>query len=260
MRNAGLSEPGKLRHLWGGYLFLFDKSAQAADPAGAGLRILATCLLLEGFIRPILRSVTIGSGGDYLAWRGLALVATMLLLAVGLTYLWIRRPFSCLGLWGWRRWGQTERWFFPQVLVIGLLVHAGLQGGNLRSLPHQPAWVGATLIVAAYQMSWGFYQEYVYRGLLQGELVRRWGAVWGILVSNLLFTFGPLHIYHLGMGRSNPAHLLIFLAIFAIGLYFGVLFYTSRNLWMIGLLHGLGDFFIDGLPLLRGAAIRTGLL
>jgi membrane protease YdiL (CAAX protease family) len=42
---------------------------------------------------------------------------------------------------------------------------------------------------------WGFYQEVMYRGILQTELVRRWGPLWGILVSNSLFTFGPLHFY-----------------------------------------------------------------
>ena len=40
---------------------------------------------------------------------------------------------------------------------------------------------------------YGFYQEVVYRGMLQSELVRRWGAFAGVLVANLLYTFGPLH-------------------------------------------------------------------
>jgi len=98
---------------------------------------------------------------------------------------------------------------------------------------------------------WGFYQEFVYRGLLQTELVRRWGPVAGILISNLLFTFGPLHAYHLSNAFEDPGHLSIFAGIFAIGLYFGVIFYRSGNLWMIGLLHGVGDFFIDGLAMMR---------
>jgi membrane protease YdiL (CAAX protease family) len=184
----------------------------------------------------------------------------MLVLAVTLTGIWIRIPLSSLGLRGWRHWNQTERCFFPQVLLIGFLVHASIQWSNLLALLHQKAWIGATLIVVAYQLIWGFYQEYVYRGMLQTELVRRWGAVRGILVGNLLFTFGPLHIYHLWIGWQHPAHLFIFLAIFSIGLYFAILFHRSSNLWMIGLMHGIGDFFIDGLPLLLGASVRTGIL
>jgi membrane protease YdiL (CAAX protease family) len=260
VQNANPSRPGKLRPLWGGYLFLFEKSAHAANTADAGWRILVTCLLLEGLIRPALRSVIFGAGNTSIAWRGLALVAAMLLLAVAFTYYWIRIPLAGIGLHGWWRWQSTERWFFPQIMLIGLLVHAGIQWTNLCSLPRHPAWINATLLVVAWQLMWGFYQEYVYRGLLQTELVRRWGAVPGILVSNLFFTFGPLHIYHLWTGLNHPQHLLIFVAIFAIGLYFGVLFHASRNLWMIGILHGLGDFFIDGLPVLLGASIREGPL
>jgi membrane protease YdiL (CAAX protease family) len=260
VRNSNSFPPGKFRHFWGGYVFLFDKGVPATYPADTGIHLLVIVVLLEGLIRPALRSAIYGGGHTHLAWRGLALVATMLFLAIGLTHYWLRIPLSCLGLFSWRRWGQTEKWFFPQVMMIGLVVHASMQWTNLCRLPHQPAWIGATLVVLVQQVSWGFYQEFVYRGLLQTELVRRWGHALGILVSNLLFTFGPLHMYHLGVGLNDPAHLLIFLAIFAIGLYFGILYHTSQNLWMIGLLHGLGDFFIDGLPILMGASVRSGFL
>ena len=38
----------------------------------------------------------------------------------------------------------------------------------------------------------------------------------------------------------------MFTGIFAIGLFFGVLFQRSGNLWMVGIFHGLGDFYIVG--------------
>jgi membrane protease YdiL (CAAX protease family) len=90
----------------------------------------------------------------------------------------------------------------------------------------------------------GFYQEVVYRGILQSELVRRWGALPGILVSNLLYTFGPLHSYYL----SSRASLAIpmFASIFAIGLFFGVLFRRSGNLWIVAVIHGIGNSYIVG--------------
>lgn len=83
-------------------------------------------------------------------------------------------------------------------------------------------------------MIWGFYQEFLYRGMLQTELVRRWGARTGILVSNLIFTFGPLHAYHFRAARVNPSHLWIFAATFAIGLFFALIFRRSGNLWIVG--------------------------
>jgi membrane protease YdiL (CAAX protease family) len=103
------------------------------------------------------------------------------------------------------------------------------------------------LFVFVPQVVWGFYQEFVYRGLVQTELVRRWGTWPGILASNLIFTFGPLHLYHFGLARHDLSHLWIFMAIFSIGMYFAVLYHRSGNLWITGLLHGVGDFFIDGL-------------
>ena len=67
--------------------------------------------------------------------------------------------------------------------------------------------------------------------------------MWGILASNLLYTFGPLHAYHL----AGPSPAPMFAAIFAIGLFFGVLFARSGNLWLPGVFHGIGDAWITGL-------------
>ena len=139
MRNSDSFPPGKFRHFWGGYVFLFGKSVPATYPADSGIHLLVIVVLLEGLIRPALRSAIYGGGNTHVAWRGLALVATMLFLAIGLTHYWLCIPFSCLGLFRWRRWGRTEKWFFPQVMMIGLVVHASMQWTSLCRLPHQPA-------------------------------------------------------------------------------------------------------------------------
>ncbi len=62
---------------------------------------------------------------------------------------------------------------------------------------------------------WGFYQEFAYRGLLQTEIVRRTGPAIGILISNAVFTFGPLHFYHFRLAQGDPSHL-----------------------WIVGIMHG----------------------
>jgi membrane protease YdiL (CAAX protease family) len=102
--------------------------------------------------------------------------------------------------------------------------------------------IGPRLLLAT-SFLWGFYQEVVYRGILQTELVRRMGSVGGILVGNFLFTFGPLHFYHFS---STSSALPMFAGIFAIGLFFAVLFQRSGNLWMVAIFHGLGDSYISG--------------
>jgi membrane protease YdiL (CAAX protease family) len=241
----------KLSPYWSGYVLSFGKKARPVYSNAAGIRLLATCFLLEALIRPSLRAALPGLVLSDEIWRGLALVSVALVLAVGLTRFWIRISFTAIGLYRWRQWASAEKWFFPQIVAVSLVAFMVTQWENLCAVPQQPAWIRIGVVIFVWQTIWGFYQEYVYRGLLQTELVRRWGAAVGILAGNLLFTFGPLHAYHFSSARDDPGHLWIFAAIFAIGLYFGVLFQRSGNLWMIGVLHGLGDFFIDGVAMMN---------
>ena len=91
----------------------------------------------------------------------------------------------------------------------------------------------------------GFYQELVYRGMVQLELVRRWGAPIGILVANVLYTFGPLHWYYFATRGSLAGPM--FAAIFAIGLLFGVIYRRSGNLWIVAVFHAIGNaYFVWG--------------
>ena len=81
--------------------------------------------------------------------------------------------------------------------------------------------------------------------------MRRWGPAPGILVVNTLFTFGPLHFYHFSEGEPGQVWPM-FAGIYLIGLFFSVLFWRSENLWIVGVLHGLGNCYIDGLaPIAR---------
>jgi membrane protease YdiL (CAAX protease family) len=144
----------------------------------------------------------------------------------------------------------TEKSYFVQVLLTANVVFVILFVDPLRMiLTDLGFWWRPAAVVIFTNFLWGFHQELVYRGILQTELVRRWGSLGGILVSNLLFTFGPLHFYHFSdmSGRLFP----MFTGIFLIGLFFGVLFRRSGNLAIVGVLHGLGNCYMDGLSTLR---------
>src|SRR4029453_19183046 len=119
-----------------------------------------------------------------------------------------------------------------------------ISADRLRTMVAEPTVVRKVLLVMLPHLLWGFYQELMYRGLLQTELGRARGPLAGVLVANALFTFGPLHFYH--FARTSPA-LPMFAGIFAIGLFFGVLFQRSGNLWMVGIAHGIGNMYIEGL-------------
>ena len=88
----------------------------------------------------------------------------------------------------------------------------------------------------------GFYQEVVCRGMVQTELSRRWGAVAGVLVANVIYTFGPLHWVYFASPLRSAAPM--FLAVFLIGLFFGVVFARSGNLWLVSVFHAIGNAYI----------------
>ena len=150
---------------------------------------------------------------------------------------------SEIGLYGWRGWSATEKIYFAQVILIANIIFSIIFAGRLRVILAQPALFGRLWSVFLPYFLWGFYQEVMYRGILQTELVRRWGPSRGILFSNLLFTFGPLHFYH--FAHTSPAFPM-FAGIFATGLFFAVVFWRSGNLWMVAVFHGIGNCYIDG--------------
>jgi membrane protease YdiL (CAAX protease family) len=221
---------------WRGHLFLFDPRAAATYPADAGWKLLLIVVLLEAVIGPRFH---------LFGWLGLpmphpaARVALSLVLALGLVRYFAGVAFAAIGLRRWREWSATEKSYFVQVVVIANVVFAALYAGRLPATSAVPGfWLALATSVA-----WGFYQEVVYRGLLQTELSRRLGPIAGILLSNLAYTFGPLHFYHF----AQPSPWPMLAAIFAIGLFFAVLLHRSRNLWMVAVFHGIGTAWILGI-------------
>ena len=94
-------------------------------------------------------------------------------------------------------------------------------------------------------LCWGFFQEMVYRGLLQKTLSEKLGDTQGILISNLVFTFGTVHFHHYQYIAENLWHLKYFAFIFAAGLFFAWIYKRYNNLWLAGLFHGIGNVYLD---------------
>jgi membrane protease YdiL (CAAX protease family) len=151
---------------------------------------------------------------------------------------------SQIGLYPWHKWTATEKSYFVQLLVIANVVFPLVFAARLQTILTHPHALHVVANVFVPYLFFGFYQEVVYRGMLQSELVRRWGAFIGILASNILFTFGPLHWFYF----RSPVSVAVpmFASIFAIGLFFGVLFRRSGNLWIVAVIHGIGNAYIVG--------------
>jgi membrane protease YdiL (CAAX protease family) len=230
---AASKSRGLLVHLRG-HVLLFDQKAAPDYDASAGLRLLIIAVALEA-LRPGL-----------VRWLHpiaplLVLVPLLLALALLSVRFLAGAKLSQLGFRPWREWSATEKSYFIQLLVIANVVFPLLFAARLRTIMAQPNALSIVTTVFVPYLFYGFYQEVVYRGMLQSELVRRWGAFLGILVSNVLYTFGPLH-----WNYFSPVNVPMFASIFAIGLFFGVLFQRSGNLWIVAVMHGIGNAYIVG--------------
>ena len=222
---------GLLVHLQGHVLF-FDRKPGIHHDSFAGIRLLILAVTLEGIRLGLVR------------WLSPALpllVLVPLLLAIALLSVRFLAglKFAQIGFRPWREWTATEKSYFVQLLVIANVVFPLVFAARLRAILSQPNALSIVATVFVPYLFYGFYQEVVYRGMLQSELVRRWGAFAGILVANLLYTFGPLHWNHF-----SPVNIPMFASIFAIGLFFGILFRRSGNLWIVAVTHGIGNAYI----------------
>ena len=228
-------------------MFLFDKPAARTLTSQQGYWLLLIFLFMEAIIRP-----SLGVGSHWLAiqklsWWPLAQVFLLTAIVFGLVISFAKVSLPNLGLYRWSRWSKTEKFYFFQTIPLAIAIFSVVRATSLKAL-----WASQNLFAAGVfgfipEMTWGFYQEFLYRGILQNVLTQRFGTFRGILIGNLIFTFGPLHAYHFLSANGNPSHLWIFAAIFAIGLLFAILYHRSGNLWIIGIMHGLGDWFIQGL-------------
>ena len=235
------TEPRELSAHWRGHVFRFGtKTSPTYDPS-AGFRLLLIVLLLEGVIGPRLSLFSLLGLPVPPSWLRVPLLLSSALLLVRFV---AGLALSQIGLYRWREWSRIEKSYFVQTFVIANVVFGVLFVDRWRAILAEPSLWGHVGLLLATSFLWGFYQEVVYRGILQTELVRRMGSVGGILVGNFLFTFGPLHFYHFYNASSA---LPMFAGIFAIGLFFAVLFQRSGNLWMVAIFHGLGDSYISGM-------------
>jgi membrane protease YdiL (CAAX protease family) len=211
---------------WRGHFLLFERREREALDPKAALRLLIAFVLLEGLLGPRLELLKIlGVTPPPDAVR----VAALLVLALVLVRYLARVSFRAVGIIAWREWSGTEKSYFLQVVVIVSAVGFLLLGSRLHAA------------FFATSLAWGFYQELVYRGMLQTALVSRMGPVAGILLANALFTFGPLHFYYF---FQSPPALAMLAAIFAMGIFFSILFHRCGNLWIVAVFHGLGTAFI----------------
>lgn len=204
------------------------------DPS-TGVRLLLIAVAVEALRIVLVRWL-------HAALPLLILVLLLLVFSLLLVRFFAPLKLSQIGLYRWSEWTPTEKSYFVQLLIIANAVFPLIFADRLRVILAQPSALTTLWNVFVPYLFFGFYQEVIYRGILQSELVRRWGTMIGILIANLLYTFGPLHwnYYSMRIAVAVP----MFAAVFAIGLFFGVLYKRSGNLWMVAVIHGIGNAYI----------------
>jgi membrane protease YdiL (CAAX protease family) len=205
---------------------LFDRRPAPAVPAA---RLLLGAIAVEALCVFVVRELPLSLS---IKLPGLLAVSLTILLMSGVR-------LTDLGFRPWSDWSATERSWFVQVLIIANLVFPLVLLQPIMARLQQGSMAQNLLTVFVPYLFFGFYQEVVYRGMLQSSLERWLGALLAVVVANVLFTFGPLHWYYV-TSRNLP----MLGAIFAIGLYFGVLYQRSRNLWLPAVFHAIGNAYM----------------
>jgi len=219
--------------IWHGHVFLFDQPIKGPDyPDAAGLRLLVFAGVLEAC------RLTINALAPALpSFRYWAPLFTLLCFP-GLRMVGV--PARQIGLRPWREWNATEKAYFVQMLLLTNVVFPAVFSRQLsRALSTSESSSLAAAFVSLLFL--GFFQELLYRGMLQTELTRRWGPFAGILISNLVYTFVQHTDY---FANAVSVAIPMFAAVFAVGLLFAMVFWRSGNLWIVGVMHAFGNAYI----------------
>ena len=209
------------------HALLFEAPLAPAHGDAAGMRMLVAFLGVGVGAFYALRMV--GSKAVFVV----ALLATFI---VAQRFL-VREPMAAIGLRPLSRWTRRERLYLLQVVPLAMVAFTIVFRGYLAALLEKHGLAGFLLFSVLTGLLWGMVQELIYRGWLQTELTRRFGLIAGVVLANILFTFGPLHFdYFTGPAGVRWGGLA---AIFGIGLLFGVIYARSGNLWIPAVLHGI---------------------
>ncbi|MBI3716321.1 MAG: CPBP family intramembrane metalloprotease [Betaproteobacteria bacterium] len=219
------------------HALLFESPLAPAYDAATGVRILLAFLVVGVGLFYALRLALDAAGARGMPAAGLGFVVALTAAFVLVQKSFVREPMAAIGLRPFAAWTRRERLYFFQVVPIAAVAFAIVFNDHLRMLltKHGPA--GFVLFSLCTGLVWGMVQEFLYRGWLQTELTRRFGAIIGLLLANLLFTFGPLHLNYLM--AADGIRWGVLAAVFGIGLLFGIVYWRSGNLWIPAAMHGL---------------------
>jgi uncharacterized protein len=146
-----------------------------------------------------------------------------------------RRAWDFLNRGGMEGASKWNSLYIPAAIVIGLVL-ANLEFLVLGPTPLIPDLSLGNLVLLAVIMVLfvGFGEELIFRGFLQARLERHWGPAAAMFASAL--TFSVMH-----SGYASVPYLIY---VFFVGLVLAVLFWKTRSLMFVALIHGILNFFL----------------
>jgi hypothetical protein len=146
-----------------------------------------------------------------------------------------RRTWEFLNRGALEQKSQWNNLYVPAAIVIGLVL-ANMEYAVLGPNPLIPslsffnlALLGVVMVVFV-----GFGEELIFRGFLQARMERHWGTKVALFAS--AFTFSIMH-----SGYSNVLYLFF---VFFVGMVLATLFWKTRSLIFVALIHGILNFFL----------------
>ncbi len=140
-----------------------------------------------------------------------------------------------LGL-DWRRSSLSDIGLGAALAVLLYVVPLGL-GKVLGSITSPTAemltnpGVGTIILALALHIPLGFGEEAAFRAYLQTRLIKRHGAIWGILITSVVFT-----LTHMLMRTLSVVEFVAGVLLYAV---IGVLYYRSASLYVVGTIHAI---------------------
>lgn len=107
--------------------------------------------------------------------------------------------------------------------------------------------VGNCINLILYSFSIGIAEEFLCRGWIQNEFIERFGdskknTILSIFLASLIF--GMIHIFNFLSGQHIFETLLQITQATVAGIFLGLVYYKTKNIWSVIFLHGFYDFSI----------------
>ena len=158
------------------HVLMFETPLAPTYGNAVGIRMLVAFLVVAVGLFFALRLLAGAAGLRATPVANLGFVVALLAAFVVAQRAFVGLPMAAVGLRRFADWTLRERLYFFEVVPLAAVVFAIVFDGHLLALLELHGVAGFLLFSVLTGLLWGMVQEFLYRGWLQTELTRRFGA------------------------------------------------------------------------------------